>query len=485
MSEKSRDELLKVAEALSELENRRKYRMIDFMFPDTGKFSRDKYKKHVDFIKAGATHAERMFSGGNQSGKTSTLLYETVKHLTGEYPEWWEGKKFRSPTVGILGCNSWEKIRDGLQAKLLGDFEEGTGLIPKDCIVDKKAASNTPGAYSIIYVKHKTGGTSKLLFKTYESGQEAWESMTVDFVMMDEEPPIDVYCEAAMRTLQRDGTIAIGFTPDSGLTETVLHFFREGDFTRGVKEGKYITMVAWDDVAHLPEARKRALLETIPDYLREAKTKGIPFLGAGRVFPFDIYQYYVEPFKIEPWWEKFYGMDVGTNNTAAVFCVRNPDTGDIYIVDEYLSHEPNAILHTAAIQARGKWIPGVVDPYLSVARGPKDGQNLLDVYKQLGLNIHLAERNTKESGIEKIKVLFITGKIKIFRNVQTLVTQLNLYHRDNKGKTGKTPDDLVDALRYAVTYGVLYAISEADYEDSRFANTITQETESRDSITGY
>jgi phage terminase large subunit-like protein len=485
MSADNRDELLKVAEALNELEQRRKYNQFKFMFPDTGKNSRDKYKKHTDFIKAGATYAERMFSGGNQSGKTSTLLYEAVAHLTGDYPHWWEGKRFRAPTVGIIGCNSWEKIRDGIQAKLLGDFEIGTGLIPRDTIVGKSAASNTPGAYAILDIKHKTGGTSKLLFKTYESGQQAWESMTVDFVMMDEEPPLDVYCEAAMRTLARDGTIAIGFTPDSGLTETVLHFFREGDFTKGAKEDKYITMVAWDDVPHLPEARKRALLATIPEYLREAKIRGIPFLGAGRVFPFDIYQFTFDPFEIDKSWAKSYGLDVGINNTACVWTAKDPATECLYVYDEYLSHDTLPPLHTTAIAARGKWISGAVDPFASVARSHTDGKCLIDIYNQLGLKLYLAERNTKESGIDAIKVAFLTGKLKISKSCANLITQLNLYHRDKNGKTGSTPDDLIDALRYAVTYGVKYALSEYEYTEDFLNESVTTNNYDRDGVTGY
>jgi phage terminase large subunit-like protein len=480
----TKPELLKVAEALEELKGRYKYNKLEFIFPETGQHRRELYPKHIEFMNAGSKYAERMFSAGNQTGKTSTILTEAVYHLTGKYPAWFTGKRFRNPTVGIIGCKSWKMARNSLQAKLLGDAEEGTGIIPKNVILNKLAASGTAGAYEVIFIRHVTGGISKLIFNTYEAGKDSWESITVDFVFLDEEPPLDIYTEAAMRTLAKDGTIAIGFTPDSGLTETVLQFFKDGDFSKGVKDGKYIAMVGWNDVPHLSESRKAALLSTIPDYLKEAKVNGIPYLGTGRIFPFDIYQFLVDPIQIPEQWPRWFGFDVGIKNTAAIWIAYDDNSETYYVYDEYYSHDQLPPLHASALKAKGNWIHGVMDPYAGVNRSG-EGRRFIDIYQQEGLYVQLVERNFIESGIEKLKTLFINHKIKIFKHCEKLVGQMNIWHRNEKNKIADTPDDLIDALRYAITDGKQFGISHEEYQQSLYDDQQPIKRLARDSITGY
>lgn len=484
---KSKEELLKYAELLEALHQKKKYSSYDFFFTDKGPTARSLYSKHIEYMKAGDKYSERMFSAGNQTGKTTAILYEAVTHLRLSYQDWWEGKRFKTATIGIIGAKNWELIRDGVQSKLLGDHEHGTGLIPKADIVKCISAPGTPGAFSQIHIRNKRGTVSKLMFKTYDSGKDSWESMTIDFCFFDEEPPRDIYVEGSIRTLKKNGVTAIGFTPDSGLTDTVLEFFKDGDFKQGVEDDKFVTMCGWNDVPHLDEKKKESMMRLIPEYLREAKCNGLPYLGAGRVFPFNLDSYFVDSFPIPEYYEKFYGLDVGIKNTACVWVARDPDTQSMFIYDEYLCHDQIPNVHVGSLKERGDWISGVVDPYLSVARSTTDGQRLIEVYQKLGLHLYPAERNTKESGIEALKVAFMSDRLKIFKNCRSLFTQLNLYHRDDKGKTGRTPDDLVDALRYAISCGQQYAASHADWFDEEYKSARAQAYlgNKRNKITGY
>ena len=79
---------------IGEMETRQRYDKINFTFPPEGPLSRDKYPKQLEFFKAGKTHKERAFIAGNRTGKTFCATYELVLHLTGLYPEWWEGRRF-------------------------------------------------------------------------------------------------------------------------------------------------------------------------------------------------------------------------------------------------------------------------------------------------------------------------------------------------------------------------------------------------------
>ncbi|AHC48234.1 putative DNA PACKAGING PROTEIN GP2 [Achromobacter xylosoxidans NBRC 15126 = ATCC 27061] len=78
------------------------------------------YEKQREFHAQGAAYGERLFSAGNQLGKTFPGAYETAMHLTGRYPEWWEGKVFQKPTAGWAASVSSALTRDGMQRLLLG-----------------------------------------------------------------------------------------------------------------------------------------------------------------------------------------------------------------------------------------------------------------------------------------------------------------------------------------------------------------------------
>ena len=106
------------------------------MFPDEGPYRRELYPRHMEFLAAGATFRERLFMAGNRTGKTETGAYEMACHLTGQYPDWWQGKRFSKP-VNAWACGTTNgTTRDIVQEKLLGpEGAHGTGMIPAHMIV--------------------------------------------------------------------------------------------------------------------------------------------------------------------------------------------------------------------------------------------------------------------------------------------------------------------------------------------------------------
>lgn len=167
---------------------------------------------------------------GNQLGKTFCGAAEMAMHLTGLYPEWWPGRRFDKPISAWAGGDTNETTRDNPQRSLVGppsDQEQwGTGAIPKSCIVDFSRRMGTPDALDTINVKHVSGGTSFLGFKSYDQGRKKWQGPPKDVVWCDEEPPSDVYIEALSRTNATGGMIYMTFTPLLGMS-TVVHSFLE------------------------------------------------------------------------------------------------------------------------------------------------------------------------------------------------------------------------------------------------------------------
>ena len=75
----------------------------------------------------------------NRLGKSYTGCFIDAVHLTGEYPNGWEGYKFaHPPLIWVLGY-SGDKIRDILQNPIFGHYNNGQldgGLVPKEKIID-------------------------------------------------------------------------------------------------------------------------------------------------------------------------------------------------------------------------------------------------------------------------------------------------------------------------------------------------------------
>lgn len=177
-------------------------------------------------------------SGGvihHNTGKSTAGVYETAVHLTGMYPKWWEGHRFKKATkVWVIGETN-KVTRDVLQEKLLGKPGEfGTGFIPGDSIRgNPRPKAGIPDAVDTVYVKHLSGGTSVLRFKSYQEGRESFQGDEVDFIAADEEIPETIYDECLMRLFTTGGLFVLMFTPLSGLTEVVLRFLPGGQYPEG------------------------------------------------------------------------------------------------------------------------------------------------------------------------------------------------------------------------------------------------------------
>ena len=48
---------------------------------------------------------------------------------------------------------------------------------------------------------------------------------------------------------------------------------------------RHVTMMAIDDAEHISAEQRAVIVASYPAHEREARTRGIPSLGAGRVFP--------------------------------------------------------------------------------------------------------------------------------------------------------------------------------------------------------
>ena len=292
-------ELEQAVEIAREIRQRERYNRIDYYDP---------YPYQKAFHDTGATCNQRLLMAANRIGKSYCGSAEMSYHLTGLYPKWWKGRRFRQPIVGWAGGVSNETTRDIVQFELLGSPDDpeafGSGTVPRKHIIKTERKPGVPNAKSVALIKHVSGGNSSLFFKAYEMGVEKWQGRSVDCIWLDEEPSREIYSQAVTRTLDRRGMVYMTFTPEAGMTETVASFMNN------LKPGQSLDNATWDDAServmsmkgnrgHLNEGVMEQILSSYAPHEREMRRYGRPSIGSGLVFPIPEEKILIDPFTIE------------------------------------------------------------------------------------------------------------------------------------------------------------------------------------------
>lgn len=243
---------------------------------------------------------------------------------------------------------------------------------------------------------------------------------------------------------------------------------------------KKLITATWDDAPHLSEEEKTSMYEALPPHQRDSRSKGVPSLGAGVIYPVAESEITIEPFELPDWYEFSCGFDVGWNWTAASWTARDPNTRITYLYDCYKAGQREPSVHASAVRARGPWIPVAIDP-AARGRGQRDGQQLHQDYLDLGLDLVKAD-NSVEAGLYKVWQMLSAGRLKVFKTCRPWFEEYRLYRRNEKGQIVKENDHLMDATRYNILTGLDYALPVPSVDDDW--DEILP-SGNRNSVTGY
>lgn len=435
-----------LAEALRVIREHKRKRKFDFFTP---------YKWQTDFYEAGKKAKQRALMAANRVGKTYSAAYEMACHLTGKYPDWWPGIKFNRPinawALGVTG----EQLRDVIQKELFGTLNGRVfdgGFILPDEIRSIVPAAGTPRLAKDVHIYHQSGGYSCLSHKSYSQGQAPLMGSSIDIAWIDEEPSDpEIYPQILTRTATgndgRGGYVILTFTPELGMTELVSQFMET------LRPGQHLANVTWNDAEHLDEETKRQLLAAIPEYQREMRSKGIPILGEGLVYPVAEEAIKVDPFEIPNHFRICAAIDFGiAHDTAVVWTAYDADRDIIYVTDVYAKAGEIPAVHAAMIRAKGVAIP-LVYPHDGDAQEKGSGNTLASLYREAGLNVVARFTNPDgtsyvEPGIMEILERMRTGRFKVFADQKRWFEEFRKYHR-KAGKIVKVHDDVLDATRYS------------------------------------
>lgn len=440
------------------------------------------YEKQRQFFALGARYDVRCLSGGNRTGKTAAVFGgELGYHLTGLYPDWWEGRRFDRPVTAWIGSTDWTTNIYGCQMRLVGDVPAGnigravydkeagqfipTGL-PKALILGMTKQGSVPHALSNVTVRHVTGGVSQCRLIAYSKGRENLQAGKADIVCMDEEPPLEVATELMARTMDSNGITLLAFTPLKGMSDVVRRFV--GDVALDdtfpevlISDLGALVRIRATDAPHLTPKIIAKMKREYPKHEHAARMEGIPALGEGAVFPFADEDILANWFVPPAHWKILDAIDFGfTHPTARVRGIMNPDTKQIWLVKDYRQPGELPSTHAANWKEQFKGAVPVIWPH-DGRNTETDGTSKKAKYVKEGVvfttNPALLPTggNSLEGGLQIMFEMFAAGTLKVFRHACPFFMSERSGYRREKNSAGvssvvKVIDDALDAGRYCV-----------------------------------
>ena len=412
---------------------------------------------------------QRCLLAANQIGKTLGEAYEVALHATGHYEaytgpdgETWPGHRI-SAGDGVIqvGSTTDTTVRDRCQADLCGDPEDpdslGTGWIPKKSIVSTTRNQGVPNAYDAVVVRHVSGQTITIKFRSYEQGPKKHMGSRILYGWCDEEPPADIWSQYIRGTPATNGVLAITMTPEDGMTQIVYEFLND------IKEGQALIRATWDDAPHMTKEMQAKRLMQIPENERRMRSQGIPQVGHGLIFQVPDSQLIIDPIEIPPFWRRIVGVDFGSDHPFAAAWWAFDTQADIgYLYNDYRERKALISTHASAIKAHGDWIP-IAWPHDGWQSGDKAAGTITkDIYTGQGLFMlrdHATHApspgmpegsggNALEPGVQAMQEAMSEGRIKVFSTCRNFLEEKQTYHRGTDGKIVRKYDDTISAARY-------------------------------------
>ncbi|HCT9982781.1 TPA: terminase family protein [Enterobacter hormaechei] len=469
-------------EALATLERNReefkKYNKLAYWKP---------YPFQKKWIAASCEYRQRYLSAANRIGKTYGAAMELAIHLTGLYPDWWNGKRIEATgDYWVIGI-SQDSVNKVLMNELLGvnDFRNigniGTGAIPLDCIdIETKDADGS--RLKKICINHVSGKQNTLHFFACTQELGVFMGSAVQYILMDEQFKNEmlIYSECLTRTLTTKGLISVTCTPLEGETDLWKKFFKN-------ESGRlYFQSATWNDAPHITPEDIEELKAGYPVWEHETRMKGIPTVGTGAIYPFSVKEVEGclthEEIKKEPYrYKMLWSCDFGYSSredadpSTLVLCAYDEVDKKIYAIQEWNSKkdvEANRLAHLPEHMA--SVIKNSAFPYAPLLV-PHDGKKQIEgtnttrlsEFKRLGVNVlptvfeipvqlkagAMDQPNHPRSlmwTLSHMAKLFHDGTLKLDVNkLPVLMDEFRGYRFDSKGEPIDRNNHHLDALRYA------------------------------------
>lgn len=218
----------------------------------------------------------------------------------------------------------------------------------------------------------------------------------------------------------------------------------------------------YDCVPHIySQEQADEIVAGYPAHERDARAKGIPMLGSGRVFPVAEEVLKEPAIGIPEHWPQGVGLDIGWDHpTAAVRGAWDRDNDCLHIIACYREREARIPIAASAVKSWGVWLP-VFWPHDGHEKDRMSGKAIAQQYREEGLAMHHTHSTHfvegkegtggygLEAGVADMLTRMETGRLKVFDQLAEWFEEFRLYHRVD-GLIVKERDDLMSATRMLV-----------------------------------
>jgi len=421
------------------------------------------YKPHISQEKCHrSTAKEKLYIGGNRSGKTVFGGSEAVMWLTGEH-------KYRKdlPIPPVRGRVVAIDIEDGIKKIAIPEIQR---WMPSRFLKNGSWEESYDKASKTLNL---TNG-SFLEFMSYEQDVEKFAGTSRHFVWFDEEPPEDIYNECLMRLVDTDGSYWISMTPLVEMTwvkDRIYDPWIEGD------KGIFVLEINTEENPHIKIEALDRITRGLSSEEREARRTGKFITHTGLVYAGSFVNKSVEEGgnvcddiledfdEYRNQWGHFVCMDHGyANPTAFLFCCYDAD-GRIIVYDEIYETKrivrENAEIykrHVEELRVHPTYIVG--DPSIQNTSAITR-TSIQTEYVENGLPIALGNNDVR-GGIARVQNRFDQKLLFITRRCTYTLKEIGNYRwdrfasskiearRNKKEVPLKKNDHCLDALRYGV-----------------------------------
>ena len=232
----------------------------------------------------------------------------------------------------------------------------------------------------------------------------------------------------------------------------------ESNLVTGSHPDRAVIIATIDDAEHFSAEDRAKIIASYSEHEREARAKGIPVLGSGRIFPVSEDEIACDAIRaqdIPRHWKRLGALDFGWDHPmAAVEILHDPDSDVVYVSRALRQRQLTPALAGIALKPWGDLI------WMWPRDGRRDTQEgagiaLAKQFEAAGLKMwheHAQFRDgsvSVEAGLMEMLDRMQTGRFKVFRHLSEWFEEFRLYHREN-GKVVKLMDDLLAATRYGV-----------------------------------
>ena len=442
------------------------------------------FEHQIKFFETGQ-HQRRGILAANRIGKTVSTCFETACHLTGQYPDWWTGKRFSGAITAMVAGEGWQQVALVLQNELLGTNDIkitdniGTGTIPRTSIVLETMRNDGANCMGC-EIKHVKGGNSYLVFANYTQEVRQMQGFKLNLAVFDEQPPDDFFSEIVTRTATTQGQVLCSFTPLKGLNGLVSKFWNR-------EEGYEHIRVSWDDVPEYdpwgePFLLKETRLQLERDYLpheRDARRNGVPVMGKGAVFQIRNWPTYKTgdyDFRSINGIERIIALDLGLVNDKTVISLMywHPEEQEAWLHTQIVvkgTEEANPMNYINHLMRPEVFGTPIVLPADAGTQGryTMNSLSIRQLFEQYELNVHSEaimnpaddqgrRTNHKSFGINVMRQMLELGTLHVNENCVEFLREAQNYYVNDKGRFSD-PDDCIDSARYALL-GCLQGLCE-------------------------